>query len=200
MSDLTSGPTSLNTSQTTSSGSNANKKSKSSAANKSKKAKGTSSHPKYSAMIKQAITQLNDRNGTSKAAILKYILANFKVNSASANQHLKSALRAGTKNKTLKQTKGVGASGSFKLAASPSKKGSSAGTKKKSTTKKSTTKTSSATKSRSRSKTPGGSKKTGGTKTKKASSSSKPKSSSGTNKRKRSASPTKKTSKESCYY
>jgi len=138
MSDLTGGTaTSLNTSQTTSSGSNANKKGKSNASNKSKKAKSTSSHPKYSAMIKQAITQLNHRNGTSKAAILKYILANYKVNSATANQHLKSALRAGTKNKSLKQTKGVGASGSFKLNSSSPKKGSSAGKKKKSTTKKS---------------------------------------------------------------
>jgi len=90
----------------------------------SKKPKSASSHPKFSAMIKQAITHLNDRNGTSKAAILKYILANFKVNAATTNQHLKSALRAGTKNKTLKQTKGVGASGSFKLntAAKPKKR------------------------------------------------------------------------------
>jgi len=163
MTDLTSGTasSSLHTSQTTSSGSHANKKGKSNAAAKSKKTKTTSSHPKYSAMIKQAITHLNDRNGTSKAAILKYILANYKVNSATANQHLKSALRAGTKNKSLKQTKGIGASGSFKLAAST--KGSSAGKKTKSATKKSST-----TKSRSRSKTPGGSKKTGGTKTKKS--------------------------------
>jgi len=127
---------------------------------KEKKSKSTtSSHPKYSAMIKQAITQLNDRNGTSKAAILKYILANYKVNSATANQHLKSALRAGTKNKTLKQTKGVGASGSFKLASSaPAKKGSSSSAGKKKT----------ASKSRSRSKTPGGSKKTSGEKKKKS--------------------------------
>jgi len=95
------------------------KKSKSSTG---KKAKSASSHPKFSAMIKQAITHLNARNGASKAAILKYILANFKVNSATANQHLKSALRAGTKNKSLKQTKGVGASGSFKLDAGSKKK------------------------------------------------------------------------------
>ena len=73
-------------------------------------------------MIKQAITQSGNRNGTSKAAILKYILANFKVNSSTANQHLKSALRAGTKNKTLRQTKGIGASGSFALATAAKKK------------------------------------------------------------------------------
>jgi len=125
MTDLNTGSSSLNTSQGASgAGSKGKKKSSAggSSANKNKKAKSASNHPKYSAMIKQALTQLNDRNGTSKAAILKYILANFKVNSATANQHLKSALRAGTKNKTLKQTKGVGASGSFKLAAAASKK------------------------------------------------------------------------------
>ncbi|CAF3245900.1 unnamed protein product [Rotaria sp. Silwood2] len=120
MTDLTSSTpsTSLNTSQTatTTTGSNANKKSKVNPLNKNKKVKSsTTTHPKYSIMIKQAITQLNDRNGTSKAALLKYILANYKVNSITANQHLKSALRAGIKNKTLKQTKGIGASGSFKL-------------------------------------------------------------------------------------
>lgn len=38
----------------------------------------------------------------SKAAILKYILANYKINPTTANQHLKSALRAGIKKKTLK--------------------------------------------------------------------------------------------------
>jgi len=49
--------------------------------------------------------------------------AHFKVNPATANQHLKSALKAGTKNRTLKQTKGAGASGSFKVnsAAKPKK-------------------------------------------------------------------------------
>lgn len=115
MTDVTSG-TGSTTAQ--SSAGQSNKKGKSNASNKSKKGKSTSNHPKFSAMIKQALTQLSHRNGSSKAAILKYILSNFKVNFATANQHLKSALRAGTKNKTLKQTKGVGASGSFKLASS----------------------------------------------------------------------------------
>src|SRR5689334_17164433 len=119
-----SGTTALNTSQTTSSGTNANKN--------SKKSKATSSHPKYSDMIKHALTQLNERLGASKAAILKYILANFNVNQTTANRHVKSALRAGAKNKSLKQTKGSGASGTFKLNASGTKKGSSAGKKKKS--------------------------------------------------------------------
>jgi histone H1/5 len=143
MTDLTTGSSSLNTSQGASGNTagSKGKKTKSTAggssANKNKKAKGTSSHPKFSAMIKQALTQLNARNGTSKAAILKYILANFKVNATTANQHLKSALRAGTKNNSLKQTKGIGASGSFKLA-TPAKKAAASGGQKKKTVKKST--------------------------------------------------------------
>lgn len=80
------------------------------------KSKTTATHPKFSVMIREALTHLNDRNGSSKAAILKYILTNYKVNYATVNQHLKMSLRAGTKNQTLKQTKGIGASGSFKLA------------------------------------------------------------------------------------
>ena len=189
MTDPTSGSTSLNTSHgaTSTGASSKGKKTKGgSSANKGKKASRTSSHPKYSVMIKQAITHLNDRNGTSKVAILKYILANYKVNPAMANQHLKLALRAGTKNKTLKQTKGVGASGSFKLASASKKKASSTG-KKKNASKKSTS-----TKSRSRSMTSSGTKKASGTKTKKARSSSKAKSADGAKKRKRSASPAKK--------
>ena len=147
----------------------------------------TRSHPKFSVMIKHALEQMNDRIGTSKAAILKYILSNFKVNSLTANQHLKSALRAGTKNQSLKQIKGVGASGSFKLAAAPGKtKSLSTGQK----TKKAAKKPSSA-KPRSRSTTPGSSKKPVTAQKKKvARSPSKAKSTN--NKRKRSASPAKK--------
>ena len=94
----------------------------------------TTTHPKFSVMIKEALTQLNDRNGTSKAAILKYILSNYKVNYATVNQHLKLALRAGTKNQTLKQTKGVGASGSFKLPAKAPAAAAAAAKKKKTST------------------------------------------------------------------
>ena len=133
----TANSTTLNASQNASANNAANtkgKKTKSNAApaNKTKKpaSKATSSHPKFSAMIKKAITELKDRNGSSKVAILKYILANFKVNPATANQHLKAALRVGTKNLTLKQTKGIGASGSFKLAVAAKKATTKVGTKK----------------------------------------------------------------------
>jgi hypothetical protein len=53
------------------------------------------------------------------AAILKYIMANFNVgkDAKTVNVHLKLSLRAGVKNKSLKQSKKTGASGSFKIGA-----------------------------------------------------------------------------------
>jgi histone H1/5 len=50
---------------------------------------------------------LNDqeRGGSSRQAILKYIMANFNVgkDAKTVNVHLKLSLRAGVKNKSLKQ-------------------------------------------------------------------------------------------------
>ena len=86
---------------------------------KAVKPKKPSDHPKYSEMIKQALTSLKERGGSSRQAILKYIMKSFNVGKDEkvANQHLKMALRAGVKNGSLKQSKGTGASGSFKLGA-----------------------------------------------------------------------------------
>ena len=77
--------------------------------------KKPAAHPKYSEMIATAIGTLKERSGSSRQAILKYIQANFKV-SESAATHVKSALRRGVSGGLLKQVKGAGASGSFKLA------------------------------------------------------------------------------------
>lgn len=46
---------------------------------KIKKPKVPSSHPTYGDMVKRAITELKNKNGSSRAVILKYILQNFKV-------------------------------------------------------------------------------------------------------------------------
>ncbi len=43
------------------------------------KPKKVASHPTYSSMIKSAISSLKEKGGSSKAAILKYILSNYKV-------------------------------------------------------------------------------------------------------------------------
>merc|ERR1712048_1026044 len=73
-------------------------------------------HPKYAVMVAAAITSLKERGGSSRQAILKYISANYKAGDNAAS-HLKLALRAGVKNGSLAQSKGTGASGSFKLGA-----------------------------------------------------------------------------------
>ena len=72
-------------------------------------------HPKYSEMIAAAIGALKERSGSSRQAIVKYISANYKVGDG-AGTHLKAALRKGVASGALKQVKGAGASGSFKLA------------------------------------------------------------------------------------
>lgn len=83
-------------------------------AKKTKKSGGDSElHPKYSEMIRAAISQLKDRNGSSRQAILKYILAHYTVQTdeRQVNNHLKMSLRAGVKSGKLKQLKGSGACG-----------------------------------------------------------------------------------------
>jgi len=95
--------------------------------NKGSKSKKPANHPKYCDMTKAAISSLKERGGSSRQAILKYIMANYNVGKDEkvCNSHLKMALRAGVKNGNLKQAKGTGASGSFKLgekAAAQSKK------------------------------------------------------------------------------
>jgi hypothetical protein len=58
----------------------------------------------------KAISALKERGGSSRQAILKYIVANFNVgkDAKPVNARLKLALRAGVKNKNLKQAKGTG--------------------------------------------------------------------------------------------
>ncbi|KJH47450.1 linker histone H1 and H5 family protein [Dictyocaulus viviparus] len=85
---------------------------------KPKTTKVASSHPTYSAMIRKAVTELKDKSGSSKAAILKYVLSHYKLgdNVTKINTQLRTALKRGVIKGELKQVKGIGASGSFKLA------------------------------------------------------------------------------------
>uniref|UniRef100_A0A914QYT6 H15 domain-containing protein n=1 Tax=Panagrolaimus davidi TaxID=227884 RepID=A0A914QYT6_9BILA len=81
-------------------------------------------HPTYAEMIKKAITDLHNRKGSSRQAILKYINEHYNIHEKFAdhiNSHLRQALKHGIENGTLKQSKGIGAAGSFKLA-DPKKK------------------------------------------------------------------------------
>ena len=86
-------------------------------AKKATKPKDSPAHPKYSEMVTEAVTSLKERGGSSRQAILKYICKNFNVgdNEIAVNARVKTALRSGVKNEVLKQSKGTGASGSFKL-------------------------------------------------------------------------------------
>ena len=81
-------------------------------------AKKPADHPKYIDMIVAAITALKERSGSSRQKILKYIQENYKVGE-SANTHLKLALKRGVAGGALKQVKGAGASGSFKVGDKP---------------------------------------------------------------------------------
>ena len=75
-------------------------------------------HPKYSEMIISAIATLKGRKGSSRQAIAKFVKENNKVRD-NADVHVKSALKRGVVTGALKQTKGKGASGSFKIADKP---------------------------------------------------------------------------------
>ena len=101
-------------------------------------AKKPADHPKYIDMIVTAITNLKERTGSSRQAIIKYVEANNKV-SDNANVHIKLALKRAVAAGKLIQTKGTGASGSFKVAKAEPKKKKPAAKKpaaKKTATKK----------------------------------------------------------------
>ena len=92
--------------------------------------KPEASHPSSSVMVKAAIENLKDRKGSSLVAIKKYIAANYKADPVKMSAYIKKALKSGVENKTLLQVKGVGASGSFKLAKEDAKPKKSAKPKK----------------------------------------------------------------------
>lgn len=72
------------------------------------KAKAPASHPSYGDMVRRAIADLKEKKGSSRAAILKYILQHFKVggNIIQVNARIRLALKNGVKSGALKQVKG----------------------------------------------------------------------------------------------
>merc|ERR1712121_271527 len=86
-------------------------------AKKAAKPKAPAAHPKYSVMIAAAITALKSRTGSSRQAILKYIVANYKVDAAKAAVQVRLALKRGVAKGTLKAAAAAGKknAGSFKL-------------------------------------------------------------------------------------
>merc|ERR1712211_117350 len=73
-------------------------------------------HPPTSVMIVNAVTALKERNGSSLPAIKKNIAANYKADTVKLAPFIKKGLKNLVEKKVLIQTKGKGASGSFKVA------------------------------------------------------------------------------------
>lgn len=80
--------------------------------------KPSSNLPTYQEMIKEAILVRKERGGSSRQAIQKYITDTY----GKCTKHcLNMALKKGVGSTSIIQVKGVGASGSFKLAAKDKK-------------------------------------------------------------------------------
>ncbi|XP_008560313.1 histone H1 [Microplitis demolitor] len=82
-----------------------------------KKPSTKATHPSAADMVTAAIKSLGERGGSSLQAIKKYIAATYKVDVEKQAPFIKKFLKAAVIKGTLVQTKGKGASGSFKLAA-----------------------------------------------------------------------------------
>ncbi|XP_045466720.1 histone H1B-like [Harmonia axyridis] len=86
-------------------------------------------------MVNNAIKDLKERSGSSLQAIKKFIASNYKVDSEKLAPFIKKYLKSAVQSGSLVQTKGKGASGSFKLAAGGSTSGSQKKVIKKATSK-----------------------------------------------------------------
>lgn len=87
---------------------------------KPKGEKKVASHPSYNDMVVAAIKGLAERGGSSRQAISKFIQANYKVGTDvnQVNTQIKLALKRAVTAQKLKNSKGKGASGSFKITES----------------------------------------------------------------------------------
>lgn len=101
------------------------------AAGGSKKAKTTPSHPPVAQMVNAAIKALKERGGSSTQAIKKYISSTYKIDAEKKSQFIRKYLKSAVVSGKLVQTKGKGASGSFKLAGSGDSKSAAAPKAKK---------------------------------------------------------------------
>lgn len=102
------------------------------AGKKTKAPRAKPSHPRTSEMVNNAIKSLKERGGSSLQAIKKYVSANYKVDAEKLAPFIKKYLKGAVATGALVQTKGKGASGSFKLASAAGKQstGSESGSAK----------------------------------------------------------------------
>jgi hypothetical protein len=80
------------------------------------KPKKVAEHPPVAQMVNEAISSLKERKGSSLAAVKKYVAANNKVDIEKLGPFIRRYLKKAVADGKLLQTKGTGASGSFKLA------------------------------------------------------------------------------------
>ncbi|XP_030079003.1 histone H1-like [Drosophila hydei] len=90
-------------------------------ASKAKKTTAPPTHPPTQQMVDASIQNLKERGGSSLLAIKKYISATYKCDAQKLAPFIKKYLKNSVANGKLIQTKGKGASGSFKLSASSKK-------------------------------------------------------------------------------
>ena len=107
-------------------------------ATKAKKsgAKKAAAHPPVASMVNAAIKNLKDRKGSSLAAIKKYIAANYKCDVAKLAPFIRRYLMKAVADGKLKQVKGSGAAGSFRMGDKAEKKAKKPKTKKAKKAKK----------------------------------------------------------------
>ena len=78
-------------------------------------------HPPTRDMVRTAIANMKDRKGSSLQAIKNYIAGNYRVDMVKMAPFIRRSIRAGVKSGAIKQTKGTGAAGRFRLGAAPKK-------------------------------------------------------------------------------
>merc|ERR1712018_255798 len=88
-------------------------------AKKAAKPKAPAAHPPYASMITAAIKALGDKKGSSRQAILKYVVANNKVDASKAAVRVRLALKKmiAAKKVVAAAAAGKKGAGSFKLPA-----------------------------------------------------------------------------------
>ncbi|NXD22591.1 H5 protein, partial [Spelaeornis formosus] len=104
---------------------------------RARSARRPAAHPAYSDMITAAIRADKSRGGASRQSIQKYVKSHYKVGQ-NADVQIRLAIRRLLATGILKQTKGVGASGSFRLAKKASKTKRSPSKKRKKAARRST--------------------------------------------------------------
>jgi len=96
------------------------------------------SHPPFLKMVKDALSKLDDRKGSARVTILKYIMANYRIEEEETKikNSVNKALKNGLKSEELKKANGLGLSGRFKLNIKPKRGAKKEEGQEKETTKK----------------------------------------------------------------